>query len=384
MSIVGGRALTAPVFTPSVTVAATSTISAGGGATDWVARAAIRRRSSDDALLLAYYRAEAHSTNVGAVRFRMSDDEGDTWTAEDTAIGGAAIGGAPLNPPSGSGQDAGEPQLYVAPNGDLILHTWRVDYNVTRGGTHQWRMPVGSTDWTYEGMVHFAGLTDSSIVFATDDSFIVDRVTYAGARVYTGGADGVPSRSILVRNATASLAPGAWAYVSTIMDDDEGDAPDFGGQEVGLAHVGAGVVWAYIRDNPHTKSFRRKSLDLGATWGALENVTASVGIAARQRIYSLAELQGRADWEKDPRYVMVGFVHQTSGSSHPRRNAVWLSPDRCETMDGPHYLDSSTEDAGYGEAFWDRTNDRLVVVTYQGTLLAASLKQYECELGWAA
>lgn len=377
--ITGGSAGgTVSPFNPSVSVASSSTIDAGSGANDWVARAAIRRRPSDNALLLAYYKGTAHAANAGALHLRFSDDDGATWTSEDTKLGGGAVSGFPMNPPVTAGQDAGEPQLYVCPNGDLLCQMWRVDYGSAMGGTYQSRSTDGGETWSTPVLVEWgiSGVSDT-IVFATDDDFTWDRVIYAGARVYTGGADGTPSESILVKTDDNGLT---WSKVSTIMDDNEGDSPDFGGQEVGLEYVGNSTIVAMIRDNPHTKSYKRISTDMGATWGTLTNVTSTVGIAGRQRVYTRSHLQGKAGWWKDPVLFMSGFVHQNPPSSQTRRNAVWISPDRGTTWDGPHYVDSSTEDAGYGDLFWDTTNSRLVLVSYQGTLAAASLKQYNLTL----
>lgn len=370
----GGSSVGINNFDPSVSVASSSTIDAGSGADDWAARASIKRRPSDDALVLVYYRAVTHHTNEGELIIRFSDDHGATWTAANTKLGGGAVSGFPMNPTVSAGQDAGEPWLYVCPNGDLLLHMWRIDYSTSMGGTWQSRSTDGGESWSTPTQVSFTGTgEDDDIVFATDDDFVWDRVIYAGARIYTGGADGTPSRSILIKSDDNGAS---WSQVSVIMDDDEGDSPDFGGQEVGIEYVGNSTIVAMIRDNPHTKSYQRISTDLGATWGTLTNVTSTVGIAGRQRVYTRSHLQGHAGWWKDPVLFMVGFVHQVSGSSQTRRNAIWVSSDRGTTWDGPHYIDSSTEDAGYGDIFYDATNNRYVVVTYQGTLNAASLQQY--------
>ena len=374
----GSNGTTAAHFDPSVTVASSVTIDAGAGADDWVARASIVRRPSDNALVMAYYKAEVHYTNVGDLNLRFSSDNGGTWTAENTKLGGGAVSGFPMNPPVSAGQDAGEPQLYVAPNGDLLIHMWRVDYAVSMGGSYQSRSTDGGHTWSTPAVIDFGGQADDTIVFSTDDSFVWDRVIYAGARVYTGGADGTPSRSILISSDDNGAS---WTTVSIIMDNNEGDSPDFGGQEVGLEYVGNSTIVAMIRDNPHTKSYRRFSTNMGATWGALTDVTSTVGIAGRQRVYTRSHLQGLDGWWKDPVLVMTGFVHQTPGTSTSRRNAVWFSPDRGTTWDGPHYIDSTTEDAGYGDIFWNGSG--YSVVSYQGTQNAASLKQYNLTVNLA-
>jgi hypothetical protein len=107
-----------------------------------------------------------------------------------------------------------------------------------------------------------------------------------------------------------------------------------------------------------------------------------VGILGRNRVYTAMHLRGEAGWWKDPNLVMVGYVQQVSGSSQTRRNAVWFSPDRGTTWDGPHYIDASTEDAGYGDMFWNGSG--YSVVNYQGTLTAASLEQYDLTVDLAA
>lgn len=373
MSARGGASITVVPFNPFVTVDETTTITSGGGATDWVGRASIRRRPSDDALVMAYYRAEAHSTNKGALHIRFSDDHGATWTDEDETLAGGAVTGFPMNP-AGSTQppDAGEPQLYVCPNGDLLVHMWLVDYGVSTGGSWQSRSTDGGETWdTPDGPIQFAGLTSdqNNRTFSTDDEFVLGSTIYAAARVYID-ATNAAGASVLI---TSDDNGATWTRLSTLVSAAHESG---GGHETGLEYVGNQQIIAMIRDFPHTASYQIRSTDLGVSWGELTDVTAEVGIAARQRVYTLAHLRGEADWWEDPNLIMVGFVHQSSGSSHPRRSAVWLSPNRGADWDGPHYIDISAEDGGYGDVFYDPDNDQYVVVSYHGTLLAASLKQY--------
>lgn len=381
MSISGGSAGgTISSFDPVVTEDSNSVLDAGSGANDWVGRASIKERS-DGTHILAYYKATNHFNNEGAVHVRFSDDYGATWTAEDTKLGGGAVSGAPFNP-TGSSQppDSGEPWLMVAPNGDLLLHTWLIDYSTSMGGSWQWRSSDDGHSWTAEGQITFVGIPsgdDQDWVFSTDDDFVWDGVIYAGARIYSGGADGTPSKSVLI---VSDDNGASWTIRSVIMDDDEGDSPNFGGQEVGLEYIGNDTILAMIRDNAHTKSFKRVSTDLGVTWGSLTDVTSLVGIAGRQRVYTRSHVMGLDGWWKDPRLIMVGFVHQTSGSSTDRRTAVWFSPDRGTTWDGPHYLHTTTEDGGYSDIMYDRDNDLFRVIGYSGTLATASMKQWNLDI----
>lgn len=375
VSISGGSGGgTLAIFDPVVTVTSSSTITSGSGASDWVGRASIKRRPTDDALVMVYYRGEAHATNVGALHIRFSSDDGATWTAEDTKLAGGLVDGFPMNPPVTAGQDAGEPWLYVAPNDDLLIHMWRVDYAVLHSGSYQSRSTDGGESWSTPAAITFSGITDQANTFSTDDDFVFDQTIYAGVRTYTSAAETDANMS-LVKSIDNGIS---WEFVSVITTTAEAACI-----EVGLIYTGHDTILAMIRDLAHTASYQRVSTDMGLTWGTLTNVTSTVGIAGRQRLHTRMQLMGFPGWWKDPVIIMNGFVHQVPGDSQTRRNAVWISPDRGTTWDGPHYVSASIEDAGYGDMFYDEANGRYVYVTYQGTLLAASLNQYNLTIsGW--
>lgn len=368
MSISGGsHGGTVPAWGPSVTVSTTTTLGSGGGA-DWWGRCSIKRRPSDNALVMAYYRSTGHANNDGNVHIKMSDDDGATWTAEDTDLDGNPI--ADITPSYRTGsQDAGEPWLYVCPNGDLIIHTWVVDYGTSGQGTCQFRSTDGGTTWNEEGPVSWVngvGLSASQ-TFQTDDDFIFNQTIYAGIRTYSSNAETDCFMS-LVSSSDNGLT---WDYISDITT-----AAEVACIEVGLEYVGQDTIVCMIRDIAHTASYKRVSTDMGLTWGSLTNVTSLVGIAARQRVYTISHLKGLSGWWKDPRLAMVGFIQTDPGNSQGRRNAVWFSPDRGTTWSGPHYTDSDVEDAGYGDLFI-QSDGQFTQVSYQGTLTAASLKQYD-------
>lgn len=382
ISVTGGSSGgTVAPFDPSVSVASSSTLASGAGSSDWQGRGYITRRS-DDVLVIVYRIGSGHNTSA-SLAIRFSDDEGATWTAENTALaseGGGAVSGFPMDAPGDGTISYGEGVVLTAPNGDLLVEMWNVDGISSSGtllGTYQSRSTDDGLTWSTPAAVTFASNPNVDIrTFMTDDWFVFDRTIYMGARYYVDG-DGVPSASVLMKSTDNGAS---WSYVSTVVSTSEGTAGALGGQEFGMEYVGNSTIVTMIRDNAHTKSYRRISTDMGATWGTLTDVTSTVGIAARQKLYTRSHLQGHDGWWKDPMLVMAGFVHQNPPSSQTRRNAIWISPDRGTTWDGPHYIDSSTEDAGYGDLFWDRTNDRLVATNYQGSLAAASLKQYNLTL----
>lgn len=357
----------------AVNVDSTTTL-VTGGALDWIGRPSIKRRS-DGALIMVYYRATGHATNNGAIYIRFSDDNGATWTDENADLDGNPVADFPLNPTVSAGEDAFEPWLYATQTDDeFILHTWRYDHLVSNGGTYQWRTIDGGVTWSSEGgPVQFAGLTatQNGKTYATDQDFLFGNTIYSGARVYND-PDQVPSSQVLISTDDKGAT---WTRVSTVVS-----SVDLGGegtQEMGITYLGNSTILAIIRDTAGvTHTYSKVSTDMGATWGSLTDRTADFGITARQRVYHRAQLKGQANWWGDPVLIMTGFEHQTPGSSTSRRNAIWISRDAGDTWDGPHYLDTTSEDGGYSDIFYDADNDQWVVVSYRGTLTAADLKQY--------
>jgi hypothetical protein len=371
-----------PAGSVSVTVDTTTTL-VTGGTLDWIGRPSIWRRS-DDALVMVYYRATGHATNDGAVYIRYSDDDGATWTAENTKLagdGGGAVTGFPLNPTVSAGEDAFEPLLMGLSTADeALLHTWRFNFGAggSNGGTYQWRTTDGGVTWTSEGgPVAWAGLTptQNGKTYATDQGVLVGSNLFVGGRVYND-PDEDPT-SLIFSGTTDDGA--TWTRLATLVS-----AASLGGhgtQEIGFTRVGSRFL-GIIRDVAAvTHTYAMVSDDLnGVSWGSLEDWTARLGIMGRPRLYTRAQLKGQANWWNDPVLILSGFEHQTPGTSTSRRNAVWISRDSGGTWDGPNYIDTTNDDGGYSDVFYDAGNDQYVVVSYRGTLTAADLKQYRLSI----
>lgn len=322
------------------------------------------------ATVLVYKSATTHSDNDGALHIRFSNDYGATWSDRDKTLAGAAVTNFPMNPSTLTpGEDAGEPWLYIAPNGNLILHMWRADYGVTTNGTYQSVSTDGGATWSVSAQVDFTGIADDAKVFATDDHFVYDGVIYAGARVYAPG-DVAPANclNILIKSADNGAT---WEYVSDISSYTTDTI------EVGLEYIGNNTILALLRDMSSAKSYSTRSTDMGATWAALSDVTAKIKTVGRVRIYTLAHLRGEANWWTDTNMVHIGHETTTPGSSMPRQNSVWLSFDSGTTWAEQYHLDDIVDDAGYGDIIYDPNTGKYVNVTYQGTALAASLVQYK-------
>lgn len=357
---------------PFVYVDSTATVASGSP--NWYGRGVMR--VVNGVVVLVYYKSSAHDVNDGALHIRFSNDYGATWTAEDTKIGGGAVSGFPMNPSTQSaGEDAGDPQLYLADNGNLILHMWRVDWGVTTNGTYQSVSTDGGNTWSASALVDFGGAGDDLKTFSTDDNFVFNGDIYAAARVYTTLSSQDPMQSILIKSTDNGAT---WTRVSVIMDTNEGGT---GAEETGIEYIGNNKIIAILRDIPHTHTYQRISSDMGATWGTLTDITSKMDISGRHHIYTRAHLKGQANWWNDPVLIAVGFRFMVSGGAgFTRRNCVWVSMNSGASWSYPFHVDASNEDGGYGDIIYNPNTDKYAYLSTYGTIAEAILKQYNIRI----
>ena len=330
---------------------------------DWYGRPACE--VVNGVVVLVYKSGTAHNQNDGALHIKFSNDYGATWSNEDKYIGGAAVTGFPMNPPDCvAGQDAQEPWLMIAPNGDLLLHMWRSDYAVDFDGTYQSRSTDGGQTWSTPAAVDFVGLDAATdlLTFSTDDHFVYDGVIYAAARVFqdvaTSGA-----KIVFVKSTDNGTT---WDYVSTIA----GFSPYV--VEAGIEYTGSNRIVCVMRGDGLT--WRSFSNDMGLTWSPAQDVSSVLwAIAGRHRIQTAAHLRGEANWWTDPNLIMCGFIWSGTG----RVPVVWISEDAGVSWVVPYYpLDSETPDAGYSDMFYNPNTGKYVLLTYYGEQDFADIKQY--------
>jgi len=355
---------------PTVTVDSSKTIASEVG--QWFGRATIKRLASG-ILVLCYREGPSHSTSgLAEIHIRFSDDNGDTWSDEDKYLDDSPITGFPMNPdPRNEDEEANSPWLYLAPNGNLILHMWRVSYGVSMNGTYQSVSTDGGETWGATSAIDFDGIADDLKTFSTNDDFVLDGVIYAIAITYLDLGEDEGQASLIKSEDNGAN----WAKVSTICDFAEGPEGT-GACEGGLEYLGNNKIIAVLRHAGAKATLQRFSDDLGQTWGDLKDWQLAFTVCSRHRVYTRAHLKGEANWWEDPVLIMCGFVHTTYGSGFPRRNAIWVSKNRGAAWFGPYYVDDETGDAGYGDLFYDSTNDQYVLVSYQGTVDEAVLEQY--------
>lgn len=339
---------------------------ATGGSPDWYGRATMEEIPGG-IWVLVYQRSSAHATNDGYLRIRFSDDYGDTWTNENTDLDGNPVSGFPMKPPDcTASQDAGEPWLIIAPNGNLLLHMWRIDYGSDDDGTYQSISSDGGLTWSTPAAIDFSGVADDIHIFMTDDHFVYNGIIYAGARKYNGA--GGASKSIFVKSEDNGAT---WEYISDISD-----WTTYPTEEVGLEYLGGTTILAILRHDGNSYTYKSVSTDMGATWGAIQNITSTFEASGRVRVKTRSHWRGFDNWWDDHVLLACGFQLMSPGNSMGRRNAIWISLDQGATWDGPNYCDVQTEDGGYGDMLWNPTAKQWVFVSYKGSQSAADLTQY--------
>ncbi|HLE92668.1 MAG TPA: sialidase family protein [Anaerolineales bacterium] len=332
--------------------------------------------NDDDEVVLIYRRADSHSATNSILHIRFSDDYGATWSDEDKDLLGNSITNFPFDPAGYSATEhPADLWLYKAPNGDLILHTWRTESPAEADNcTYQSISTDGGKTWSAGADITLSGHS-ISMVFATDDYFVYDGVIYAAARDFSNTE--ADSKMIFIKSTDNGAT---WTYVSEMRSG----ATDEPANEVGIEYLGNNRIIAIYRTVAFTATARSYSDDMGLTWSKLEAITYNIPVSGRHRIWTKTHFEGGANWWNDTNLVMCGFVNFPGTG---RKIAVWYSKDAGETWSPPRYLEGTIyNDAGYADMVYNSSNGQYVLVSYIGpyeTAIAA-LKQYNITPDWNA
>ena len=244
----------------------------GTSPSDWLGRPSTVNYTNDNVWIVTYVQGEIRgSVGTTVLHIRFSTDEGATWTNADTYTDGSAVGGFPIDGHDSYG--VGEALLIPAPNGDLILHNSETNdflfEAADMNGVWQFRSIDGGGNWTDEGQV-FPVSTLNVVDHAIVDSDMYITTEYDPEGDYTPPTNAKLYKS--VNNGTN------WTFVSNITEMTD-CPPCQSWTEAGIEYCGNNTFLAYIRaDWTYSKTMQRLSTDLGATWGALEEITDEVGI----------------------------------------------------------------------------------------------------------
>lgn len=327
----------------------------------------------DGTWVLAYREAEHHAHNKdGRLHLMFSTDRGRTWSEPNRTSAGKPVERFPAAPPGaepGQPTGPGEPWLYLAPDGTLILHSWKVKYGnrSANGGTWQIRSTDGGRSWSEWRQVDFRGVERDRHVFATDDHFVHDGAIYAGARQFSEGR----WKNMLVRSSDAGQT---WHKVGDISSYEDHTS------EVGIEYLGDGRIVAVLNSKQRMHTHHTFSDDMGRTWQPLEDMEDRVRIWDRPRIWTLKHLRGEPAWWNGRTLIGVGDEAVKRGQSMPRRNSLWISRNGGERWSGPFPFDEQTQDAGYGDMVYDPEAETYHFFCYHGRMKEAALVQYRFKL----
>ncbi|MFC1596880.1 sialidase family protein [Planctomycetota bacterium] len=311
----------------------------------------------------------------GVLHARFSADNGETWSKEDRCLDGTSIRGFPAFPPGAEPDNGdfepGEPWAYLAPNGDLVVHSLKDNFNTRKwDGTWQMRSCDGGKTWTDLEKIDFAGIEHDETIWAIDDHFIHEGVVYLGAREVPMPEFWKGMRNLLVKSADNGHT---WELVSYVTEK-KGTTT-----EQGIEYLGNGTILCVLNSIDRRHTWLTRSYDMGHTWEPLRDIAAQAGIWSRPRIFTAAHLRGESDGWRDSLILGASNQRTRPGSSFPRRNSLWVSPDRGHNWQVLQ-LDDETEDTGYGDMLYDDKSKRFVAILYHGTNTEAVLKQYKFHL----
>ena len=334
----------------------------------------------DDGVWVMVYRAGTHhyleqANDVVHIRFLKPDG---TWTADDTCLDNSAVSGLPSEATPGDALGPSDPTIIKAPNGDLLLHTWDVDYGVSNNGTWQTRSTDGGETWGTWGKIDFVGRSDDAHIFAAEDFFLYNGSIYLIARYFTS-ASNANNGGLFIKSDDNGVS---WNYVSTVLAHTfEGD----GCTEYSLEWLGGNRLVSILRDYSNYYTWVTFSDNFGGTWDTptrIDNGDLGANLY-RARTYTDSHLKGRANWQNDPLIINNGFSNSTPGTSLPyRRPGISLSADRCLNLTSVQYVDNQSYDAGYGDLFYDHANNKYGFVVYYGDSAKSDIVQYKFEVQW--
>jgi hypothetical protein len=323
--------------TPIFTRTSSATLWSTSGAKDWLGWPQLRKISSSR-WVMTYVASTGHIDNdlTTTIHIRFSDDEGATWTNEDTKLGGGAVTGFPMQGHGGTVRTLGG-LLIVCPNGDLLFH----QYDNTEG-TYQWRSEDDGDTWVDEGLI-----LDSRFI-SLDDWKIVGSTIYINVN-YTNNS-GEPWVNSIYKSSDNGTT---WSIHGSSYESD--------GDEAGLVICPNGDWVIVMRDNNNAETYQFRSTDGGLTWGA-KTVRADLYILQRPRM----ELDGAGG------IILHGRNYV---NTNQQQNVLYYSNDNGVTW-GRRFLPFTTVtgDGNYN-GYIIKDNGTYYMITYSGTKVAAGIKE---------
>lgn len=324
--------------TPVFTRISEATLWSSSGSKDWLGWPQLIKISSSR-WIMTYVASDGHTAAdlTTTIHIRFSNDEGATWTNENTKLGGGSVTGFPMMGHGGTVRTLGG-LLIICPNGDLLFH----QYDNTEG-TYQWRSTDDGDNWTDEGLI-----LDSRFI-SLDDYKVEGSTIYISVN-YTNN-----SSEPWVNSIYKSTDNGAtWSMHGTSYEAD--------GDEAGFVICPNGDWIIVMRDNNNAETYQFRSTDGGLTWGPK---------TVRPELYILQR----------PRMVLDGaggiILHGRNYiTTDLQNNVLYYSNDNGLTW-GRRFFPyvTQTGDGNYN-GYIIKNDGTYYMISYSGTKAAAGIKKF--------
>jgi len=324
--------------TPVFTRVSEATLWSTSGAKDWLGWPQLRD-AGGGVWVMTYVASTGHTDNdlTTTIHIRFSNDEGATWTNEDTKLGGGAVTGFPMLAHNPASRTLGG-LLIVCPNGDLLFHQYD-----NHDGTFQWRSEDQGETWTDEGLI-----LDSR--FISLDDYKIDGTTIYISVNYTNNS-GEPWVNSIYKSTNNGTT---WSIHGSSYESD--------GDEAGFVIAPNGDWIIVMRDNNNAETYQFRSTDGGLTWGPK---------TVRPELYILQR----------PRMVLDGvggiILHGRNYiSTDLQTNILYYSNDNGVTW-GRRFMPYTTQtgDGNYN-GYIIKGDGSYYMISYSGTKSAAGIKRF--------
>lgn len=200
----------------------------------------------------------------------FSNDEGTTWTANNTYIGGGAIAAFPLAAQASGAAVVNEAQVILCQNGDLVLLAFDRSASWTNVSWSQWRSTDHGATWTFEQDFCTAiGVADATKIQGAYEHMVVNGIVYIILMEIRASLN---DTRIRLYRSTDHCA--TYSFVSNPVEYDEASPAC---TESSIADLGNGIFFCIFRTQNLGQAVWKRSEDNGVTWGPLTEFSAVLG-----------------------------------------------------------------------------------------------------------
>lgn len=311
------------------------------------------------------------STTDWRLNIAFSNDEGATWTSNNTYIGGGSIAAFPLQKQNVSAAVVNECQVILCQNGDLVLIAFERSASWTTVTHTQWRSTDNGASWSVDQNFCTAiGAADHTKIQAVYEHLVTGDTIYLTLMEMRAGLDDTRIRLYKTTDNCET-----YTFVSNVVEFDEAN-PDC--TESSIADLGNGRFFGVMRTQNLGSAVWKISEDFGVTWGALTEFSSVLGYVGvhQPRVQKFRDfyiLMGRDSKPipGDP----TGYLFD--------RTAFWVSTDlfvtaRRQYLD-PYYAGNGDDagDSGYGRGLVKENGDWVFFGYYGPSGDQAMLYKYE-------